>query len=45
MESLIIPIIITATSMNEIYVTAVGAIKEINSDAVFYTPHATNSLI
>ncbi|GAX14631.1 hypothetical protein FisN_6Lh416 [Fistulifera solaris] len=26
-------------SMNEIYVTAVGAKKEINSDAVFYTPH------
>lgn len=25
--------------MNEIYVTAVGAIKEITSDAVFYTPH------
>lgn len=25
--------------MNEIYVTAVGAKKEINSDAVFYTPH------
>jgi hypothetical protein len=26
-------------SMNEIYVTAVGAKKSINSDAVFYTPH------
>jgi hypothetical protein len=25
--------------MNEIYVTAVGAKKSINSDAVFYTPH------
>lgn len=25
--------------MNEIYVTAVGAKKKINSDAVFYTPH------
>jgi len=25
--------------MNEIYITAVGAIKEITSDAVFYTPH------
>jgi len=25
--------------MNEIYVTAVGAKKEMNSDAVFYTPH------
>jgi hypothetical protein len=25
--------------MNEIYVTAVGAKREINSDAVFYTPH------
>ena len=25
--------------MNEIYVTAVGAKKDINSDAVFYTPH------
>jgi hypothetical protein len=25
--------------MNEIYITAVGAKKEINSDAVFYTPH------
>jgi len=25
--------------MNEIYVTAVGAIQEITSDAVFYTPH------
>jgi hypothetical protein len=25
--------------MNEIYVTAVGAIKQITSDAVFYTPH------
>ena len=25
--------------MNEIYVTAVGAKKNINSDAVFYTPH------
>lgn len=25
--------------MNEIYVTAVGAKKAINSDAVFYTPH------
>lgn len=25
--------------MNEIYVTAVGAVKEITSDAVFYTPH------
>mmetsp|Transcript_13542 Transcript_13542/g.18879 ORF Transcript_13542/g.18879 Transcript_13542/m.18879 type:complete len:358 (+) Transcript_13542:1010-2083(+) len=25
--------------MNEIYVTAAGAIKEITSDAVFYTPH------
>ena len=25
--------------MNEIYVTAVGSKKEINSDAVFYTPH------
>jgi len=27
------------TGMNEIYVTAVGAKREINSDAVFYTPH------
>lgn len=26
-------------AMNEIYVTAVGAKKSINSDAVFYTPH------
>jgi hypothetical protein len=26
-------------SMNEIYVTAVGAKRSINSDAVFYTPH------
>ena len=26
-------------SMNEIYITATGAIKEITSDAVFYTPH------
>lgn len=25
--------------MNEIYVTAVGAVKQITSDAVFYTPH------
>lgn len=25
--------------MNEIYITAVGAKKEISSDAVFYTPH------
>jgi len=25
--------------MNEIYITAVGSKKEINSDAVFYTPH------
>jgi hypothetical protein len=27
------------SSMNEIYVTAVGAKSKINSDAVFYTPH------
>mmetsp|Transcript_50251 Transcript_50251/g.76486 ORF Transcript_50251/g.76486 Transcript_50251/m.76486 type:complete len:587 (+) Transcript_50251:78-1838(+) len=26
-------------SMNEIYITATGAIKQITSDAVFYTPH------
>jgi hypothetical protein len=25
--------------MNELYITAVGSKKEINSDAVFYTPH------
>lgn len=25
--------------MNELYITAVGAKKDINSDAVFYTPH------
>lgn len=29
----------TVQSMNEIYVTAVGAKKQINSDGVFYTPH------
>lgn len=28
--------------MNEIYVTAVGSIKEITSDAVFYTPHTVS---
>jgi hypothetical protein len=31
--------IVPVQSMNEIYVTAVGAKKSINSDAVFYTPH------
>jgi Phospholipid methyltransferase len=31
--------IIPVVGMNEIYVTAVGAKKSINSDAVFYTPH------
>jgi hypothetical protein len=31
--------VLPVVSMNEIYVTAVGAVKEINSDAVFYTPH------
>jgi hypothetical protein len=31
--------ILPVVPMNEIYVTAVGAIKEITSDAVFYTPH------
>lgn len=31
--------IMPVVPMNEIYVTAVGAIKEITSDAVFYTPH------
>jgi hypothetical protein len=31
--------ILPIQGMNEIYVTAVGAKKDINSDAVFYTPH------
>jgi hypothetical protein len=31
--------ILPVQDMNEIYVTAVGAKKEINSDAVFYMPH------
>jgi hypothetical protein len=31
--------VLPVVPMNEIYVTAVGAIKEITSDAVFYTPH------
>ena len=31
--------IMSVVEMNEIYITAVGAIKEITSDAVFYTPH------
>jgi hypothetical protein len=31
--------ILPVVPMNEIYVTAVGAIREITSDAVFYTPH------
>jgi hypothetical protein len=31
--------VISVVEMNEIYVTAVGAKQEINSDAVFYTPH------
>ena len=31
--------ILPVVGMNEIYITAVGAIKEITSDAVFYTPH------
>lgn len=31
--------VMPVVEMNEIYVTAVGAKKEINSDAVFYTPH------
>ena len=31
--------VVPVQSMNEIYVTAVGAKKSINSDAVFYTPH------
>lgn len=31
--------ILPVLGMNEIYITAVGAIKEITSDAVFYTPH------
>jgi hypothetical protein len=31
--------VIPVVGMNEIYVTAVGAKKDINSDAVFYTPH------
>jgi Phospholipid methyltransferase len=31
--------VIPVQDMNEIYVTAVGAKKSINSDAVFYTPH------
>ena len=31
--------VLPVQDMNEIYVTAVGAKKEINSDAVFYTPH------
>mmetsp|Transcript_58075 Transcript_58075/g.141951 ORF Transcript_58075/g.141951 Transcript_58075/m.141951 type:complete len:618 (-) Transcript_58075:248-2101(-) len=31
--------IMPVVEMNEIYITAVGAIKEITSDAVFYTPH------
>ena len=31
--------------MNEIYVTAVGAIKEITSDAVFYTPHTVSIVL
>lgn len=31
--------VIPVVEMNEIYVTAVGAIKSITSDAVFYTPH------
>jgi hypothetical protein len=31
--------ILPIQSMNEIYVTAVGAKRSINSDAVFYTPH------
>jgi hypothetical protein len=31
--------IVPVRDMNEIYVTAVGSKSEINSDAVFYTPH------
>jgi hypothetical protein len=31
--------VLPVQEMNEIYVTAVGAKKEINSDAVFYMPH------
>lgn len=31
--------VLTVQPMNEIYVTAVGAKKDINSDAVFYTKH------
>lgn len=31
--------ILSVVPMNEIYVTAVGSKKEMNSDAVFYTPH------
>ena len=37
--------IIPVLEMNEIYVTAVGAIKEITSDAVFYTPHTVRQRI
>jgi hypothetical protein len=31
--------VVPVVEMNEIYVTAVGSKSEINSDAVFYTPH------
>lgn len=31
--------VLPVQDMNEIYITAVGAKKEINSDAVFYMPH------
>lgn len=32
----------SVVEMNEIYVTAIGSIKEITSDAVFYTPHTVS---